>query len=91
MLTGFRFEFGLVSDSAARAFQKQVRAFTAREFGLGAEVTCHLNFLLIIYRQQAGATDIGAVAVGLVEKIRYDGASADGSRCEARALHPQSC
>ena len=36
MLTGLGVELGLVTDGAACAFQEQVRAFTAGEFGLGA-------------------------------------------------------
>ena len=42
VLAGLGFELGLVADGAARALQEQVGAFTAGEFGLGAEVTCHL-------------------------------------------------
>jgi hypothetical protein len=53
MLTGLGFELALVADRAARALQEQVGAFTAGEFGLGAEVTCHLNFLYVICRALA--------------------------------------
>lgn len=45
MLAGLGVEFGLVTDGSASALQEQVGAFTAGEFGLGAEVTCHLNSL----------------------------------------------
>ena len=38
-------ELRLVTDRAAGALQEQVGAFTAGEFALGAEVTCHVVFL----------------------------------------------
>ena len=46
MLAGLGIELGLVGDGAAGALQEQIGAFAAGEFGLGAEVTCHLNFLV---------------------------------------------
>jgi hypothetical protein len=52
MLAGLGVELGLVTDRAAGALQEQVGAFTAGEFGLGAEVTCHLNFLYVICRTE---------------------------------------
>jgi hypothetical protein len=42
---GLDVELGLVADGAAGALQEKVGAFTAGEFGLGAEVTCHVAFL----------------------------------------------
>ena len=45
VLAGLGVELGLVADRAAGALQEQVGAFTAGEFGLGAEVTCHVAFL----------------------------------------------
>ena len=38
VLAGLGIEFRLVADGAAGALQEQVGAFTAGEFGLGAEV-----------------------------------------------------
>jgi hypothetical protein len=58
VLTGLGVELGLVADGATGALQEQVGAFTAGEFGLGAEVTCHLNFLLCHLPQKtAGAVN----------------------------------
>src|SRR3989344_2844081 len=51
VLTRLGVELGLVGDRATGALQEQVRAFTAGEFGLGAEVTCHLSFLCVICRK----------------------------------------
>jgi hypothetical protein len=45
MLTGLGVELALVCNGAACALEEQVGAFTAGEFGLGAEVTCHLSVL----------------------------------------------
>jgi hypothetical protein len=42
MLAGLAVELGLVADGAAGALQEQVGAFTAGQFGLGSEVTCHV-------------------------------------------------
>ena len=51
MLAGLGVELGLVCDRAAGALEQQVGAFAAGQFGLGAEVTCHLSFLCVIYRK----------------------------------------
>jgi len=51
VLAGLGVELGLVLDRAAGALQEQVGAFTAGEFGLGAEVTCHEIFLCVICRE----------------------------------------
>jgi hypothetical protein len=48
MLAGLRIELDLVTDRAASALQEQVGAFTAGKFALGAEVTCHVDFLCSI-------------------------------------------
>src|SRR5690606_37824790 len=42
MLTGLGVKLSLVGDRATSALQKQIGAFTAGEFGLGADITCHL-------------------------------------------------
>ena len=47
MLAWLGVEFGLVADGAACALEQQIGAFTAGKFGLGAEVTCHVKFLVI--------------------------------------------
>jgi hypothetical protein len=67
MLAGLGVELGLVADRAAGALQEQVGAFTAGEFGLGAEVTCHLYFLLSHLPRPvaAGAGGSQPPAVGL--------------------------
>ena len=41
MLTRLGIKFGLVSNRATSTFEDEICAFTAGEFGLGAEVTCH--------------------------------------------------
>ena len=68
VLAGLGVEFGLVSDRATCALQEQVSAFAAGKFGLGAEVTCHLIFLLDNCRiRNAGARRCKhGLAVGLV-------------------------
>jgi len=48
MLAGLGVELGLVADRAAGALEQQVGAFTAGEFGLGAEVTCHVDVLVFL-------------------------------------------
>ena len=65
VLAGLRVELRLVRDRAAGALQEQVGAFTAGEFGLGAEIACHLNVLLChLPHEHAGATRETQVAVG---------------------------
>jgi hypothetical protein len=41
-------ELGLVRQRATGALEEQVGAFTAGEFGLGAEKSCHVNVLFSI-------------------------------------------
>ena len=64
MLAWLGIELRLVSDRATGALEEQVGAFTAREFGLGAEVTCHLNILLCHLPQTNAGAACGAVIAG---------------------------
>jgi hypothetical protein len=41
-------KLGLVPNGAAGALEEQIGAFTAGEFGLGAEIACHLILPSII-------------------------------------------
>ncbi len=77
---------GHISDGATGALQEQVRAFTAGKFGLGAEVTCHLSFLLCHLPQTIAGAACSAYASaggGGLEKIRYGDAFEGGSHCVA--------
>jgi hypothetical protein len=65
MLAGLGIELGLVADGAAGALQEQVGAFTAGKFGLGAEVTCHLNSFYLT-RSAANQSGGSRQTVGLV-------------------------
>src|SRR5204863_3341510 len=47
VLAGLAVELGLVADRATGALEEKVGAFTAGKFGLGAEVTCHVDSLVI--------------------------------------------
>ena len=103
MLTRLGIELGLVSDGATSALQEQVRAFTAGKFGLGAEVTCLLSFLCVIYRkplrEPPGALTRLQAAVGLkkLDTATLLRAAAIvrhrrhiGNRCDADAQSAQS-
>lgn len=93
MLTRLGIELGLVSDGATSTLQEQVRAFTAGKFGLGAEVTCHLSFLLCHLPQTIAGAAWSAYAStggGGLEKIRYGDAFEGGSHCAAQASHRKS-
>jgi hypothetical protein len=46
MLARLGIELRLVRDGATCALEEQVGAFTAGELGLGAEITCHVYFLV---------------------------------------------
>jgi hypothetical protein len=69
VLTWFGVKFCLVADRAASALQEKVCAFTAGKFGLGAEITCHLNVLLSSAAITAGAFGVNLTAVGLIKNV----------------------
>ena len=62
-------ELGLVADRTPRALQEQVGAFTAGKFGLGAEITCHFKFLLVL-SDAAEASSTEATRASLATMVR---------------------
>jgi hypothetical protein len=73
MLAGLGVELRLVADGAAGALQEQVGAFTAGEFGLGAEVTCHFYFPSNDYRGLLPREPAAMAAGGGLKKTKGHG------------------
>jgi flagellar hook-associated protein 3 FlgL len=91
MLAGLGVKFRLVSDGATSTLQKQVGAFTARKFGLGAEVACHLIFLYATTASKMREPGDASMAWRWAWfEIRYGDAFVGGSRCAGRVSHRQS-
>jgi hypothetical protein len=98
MLAGLAVEFGLIADRATGALQVEIGAFTAGQFGLGSEVTCHEVSFKIDLTRPARMARRASLAIscrrsdgGLMEKGRLVAehfgkathSSAEGRRLDA--------